>query len=119
MMTDLALFITGLLLEKLQEKRQKKHFGQVDIAGYNYAACRYESDREKYPDRIIVGSETTPQSLDMNWPLVEKYSNVIGDFSWTAWDYLGKQVLEKSHMERKKEWNSTLHTLIKRLTVVT
>ena len=33
------------------------------IAGYNYAACRYEPDGITYPNRIIVGSETYPQDL--------------------------------------------------------
>lgn len=62
----------------------------VDITGLNYAAVRYEKDGEKFPDRVIVGSETNPADLDTNWPLVEKLPYVIGDFSWTAWDYLGE-----------------------------
>lgn len=90
MMTDFAGFIDRVVTGEIAEKATEEAFSQVDIAGYNYAACRYEMDQEKYPNRIIVGSETTPQSLDRNWPLVEKYPNVIGDFSWTAWDYLGE-----------------------------
>lgn len=62
----------------------------VDVTGLNYAAVRYEIDGEKFPNRVIVGSETNPADLDTNWPLVEKLSYVIGDFSWTAWDYLGE-----------------------------
>lgn len=63
---------------------------QVDIAGYNYASGRYEMDGGLYPNRIIVGSETNPGDLDTNWELVEKLPYVIGDFDWTAWDYLGE-----------------------------
>jgi len=63
---------------------------QVDIVGYNYAADRYEMDGGIYPNRIIVGSETNPGDLDTNWELVEKLPYVIGDFDWTAWDYLGE-----------------------------
>lgn len=103
MMTDFAAFMDRIVAGETAGKATEEAFGQVDIAGYNYAACRYESDREKYPDRIIVGSETTPQSLDMNWPLVEKYSNVIGDFSWTAWDYLGEAGIGKITYGEKKE----------------
>lgn len=62
----------------------------VDITGLNYAAVRYEIDGVKFPNRVIVGSETNPGDLDINWPLVEKLPYVIGDFSWTAWDYLGE-----------------------------
>ncbi len=63
---------------------------QVDIVGYNYAAGRYEMDGQTYKNRIIVGSETNPGDLDVNWELVEKLPYVIGDFDWTAWDYLGE-----------------------------
>ena len=62
----------------------------LDIAGYNYAQSRYEKERELHPDRIVVGSETFPQDLPGNWALVEKCPWVIGDFMWTAWDYLGE-----------------------------
>lgn len=62
----------------------------LDIAGYNYAQVRYENEPSLHPDRIIVGSETYPQDLPGNWKLVQKCPWVIGDFMWTAWDYLGE-----------------------------
>lgn len=65
-------------------------FDTLDIAGYNYAVSRYEKESEVHPERIIVGSETYVYDLAKNWPLVEKYPYVIGDFMWTAWDYLGE-----------------------------
>ena len=65
-------------------------FSQVDVAGYNYGTARYEIDSQDYPTRILVGSETYSKDLDINWNLVKKYPNLIGDFSWTAWDYLGE-----------------------------
>ena len=63
---------------------------RLDIAGYNYAQSRYENDQALHPGRVVVGSETFPQDLPGNWALVEKYPWVIGDFMWTAWDYLGE-----------------------------
>ena len=54
-----------------------------------------KSDGDAYPNRIIVGSETYPKDLDVNWELVEKYPHLIGDFSWTAWDYLGEAGIGK------------------------
>ncbi|MCD8023500.1 MAG: DUF4982 domain-containing protein [Lachnospiraceae bacterium] len=62
----------------------------LDIAGYNYAVSRYEKEGEIHPNRIVVGSETYPYELAKTWPLVEKYPYLIGDFMWTAWDYLGE-----------------------------
>lgn len=62
----------------------------LDIAGYNYASSRYEIEGEKHPGRIVVGSETYPYELANNWRMVEKYPYLIGDFMWTAWDYMGE-----------------------------
>ena len=62
----------------------------LDIAGYNYADSRYAMDRELHPLRTIVGTETYVYDLPKNWKLVEKYPHIIGDFMWTAWDYLGE-----------------------------
>lgn len=62
----------------------------LDIAGYNYAASRYAMDSELHPDRLIVGTESYVHDLPHNWRLVETLPNVIGDFMWTAWDYLGE-----------------------------
>ena len=56
----------------------------------NYADARYELDRALFPDRIIVGTETWPTSIVGNWALVKANSHVIGDFTWTGWDYLGE-----------------------------
>jgi len=62
----------------------------LDVAGYNYANGRYPMEGEKHPDRIVVGSETFPYEIGKNWDMVKKYSYLIGDFMWTAWDYLGE-----------------------------
>lgn len=62
----------------------------LDIAGYNYASGRYPLDGQKHPDRVILGSETLPPDLPDNWEMVKKYPYLIGDFVWTAFDYLGE-----------------------------
>ena len=62
----------------------------LDIAGYNYASPRYEQEARLHPSRIIVGSETYHYQLAENWALVEKLPYVVGDFMWTAWDYIGE-----------------------------
>ncbi len=62
----------------------------VDVAGYNYASGRYAKDAKLHPERVIVGSETFPQDIVKNWRMVKQYPALIGDFMWTAWDYLGE-----------------------------
>ena len=62
----------------------------LDMAGYNYASGRYPMEGKCHPDRLIYGSETFPQDIAKNWAMVKEYPYLIGDFMWTAWDYLGE-----------------------------
>lgn len=62
----------------------------LDISGYNYASGRYAKEGNLHPERIVMGSETFPQDIAKNWTMVEKYPYLIGDFMWTAWDYVGE-----------------------------
>jgi len=62
----------------------------LDVVGYNYLLGRYEKDGEKYPNRILMGSETYAWECYDMWMATEKLPYVIGDFVWTAWDYLGE-----------------------------
>ena len=62
----------------------------LDIAGYNYGSGRYPLEEKQHPDRVIFGSETFPQDIYKNWEMVKKYPYLVGDFMWTAWDYLGE-----------------------------
>lgn len=62
----------------------------LDIAGYNYGSGRYPLEEKQHPNRVIFGSETFPQDIYKNWEMVKKYPYLVGDFMWTAWDYLGE-----------------------------
>lgn len=62
----------------------------LDVVGFNYADSRYEMDAALFPHRVIVGSETFPAKIDVMWDLVTRFPHVIGDFTWTGWDYLGE-----------------------------
>ena len=66
---------------------------KLDILGLNYASSRYDADVIRYPDRMMVGSETMVADLAYNWARVKKYPQLIGDFVWSAWDYLGEACL--------------------------
>ena len=75
------------------KKGDKACFGAaqgMDILGLNYASSRYDEDSVKYPDRMMVGSETMAADLPYNWEQVKRHPQVIGDFVWAAWDYLGE-----------------------------
>lgn len=62
----------------------------TDIAGYNYMTARYALDAVNYPNRVMVGSETYPPEIARNWEMIQQLPSVIGDFTWTGWDYIGE-----------------------------
>ncbi|MFB3160188.1 glycoside hydrolase family 2 TIM barrel-domain containing protein [Neobacillus sp. 179-J 1A1 HS] len=83
------------MIKKIQAHEMVTHavaesFAAVDIAGYNYADSRYVMDKELFPNRVICGSETLPIDIANNWKLIKENGHVIGDFTWTGWDYLGE-----------------------------
>ncbi|MBN1952696.1 MAG: DUF4982 domain-containing protein [Bacteroidales bacterium] len=61
-----------------------------DVCGYNYQLSRAPSDHERVPSRIIVNTESYPANAFNIWKLVSEKSYIIGDFVWTAIDYLGE-----------------------------
>ncbi len=62
----------------------------LDVVGYNYMEGKYPRDHEMFPERVILGSENYPKEIGMHWPMIEETPWVIGDFTWTAWDYIGE-----------------------------
>lgn len=90
MMANMEMHLKTLVNEKIMDGAIEEACAMTDMAGYNYLVERYENDRQKYPDRIIVGSETFPKDIGQIWPLVMENTNLIGDFTWTGWDYLGE-----------------------------
>ncbi|MEV4286188.1 glycoside hydrolase family 2 TIM barrel-domain containing protein [Nonomuraea bangladeshensis] len=62
----------------------------LDVVGLNYGDSRYLADHETHPNRVMVGTETFPTQIDQYWKLVTEHGHVIGDFTWTGWDYLGE-----------------------------
>jgi hypothetical protein len=62
----------------------------LDVVGFNYADSRYRQDAIDHPHRVIVGSETFRDRIAELWRLVTELPHVIGDFTWTGWDYIGE-----------------------------
>ena len=83
-------------VENLWEKVTEPFAAGLDIVGYNYMEDLYERDHKMFPNRVILGSENFPKEIGYRWPLVEKLPYVIGDFTWTAWDYLGEAGIGKA-----------------------
>lgn len=67
-----------------------KCISYVDIVGYNYGHNLYDGTHLLAPERVILSSETFPQKMADNWKKAAENNYVIGDFMWTAWDYLGE-----------------------------
>lgn len=65
-------------------------FANMDIAGYNYGIKRYAHDLKKYPNRLILGSETFCDDAYTFWEMAKKEPRIIGDFVWAGIDYLGE-----------------------------
>ena len=74
----------------ITSSRMDRICAAVDIPGYNYMTGRYELDMEENPGRVIVGSETYPPEIGRNWNYISTHENVIGDYTWTGFDYLGE-----------------------------
>jgi beta-galactosidase len=90
LMADPAHMMNAISTSELVTRRTAESFALLDVAGMNYMEARYAPDRELFPNRIILGTETFATRIDGNWRLVKQYGHVIGDFAWTGWDYLGE-----------------------------
>jgi len=73
---------------KSEWERAAPQMALLNVIGYNYNYMKYEEDNKKYPGRIIYASEFAPSLSLQNWQAVEKYPYVIGNFIWTAMDYI-------------------------------
>jgi beta-galactosidase len=71
-------------------------FAVQDIAGYNYQLFRAATDHQRVPSRVIVQTESYPRDVFYNWNLIRQNSYLIGDFVWTAIDYLGESGIGKN-----------------------
>ena len=92
---DPARPITSAVNDLREDK--DPYFDALDVAGYNYAVGGdhnqkdiYELDHGRVPQRIMFCSESYPLEAFGSWMAVLDHPYVIGDFVWTAWDYIGE-----------------------------
>ena len=67
----------------------------ADVAGYNYIDRynrddMYTSEKQKYPDRLFIGTET--YSHPRCWVGFKDKPYVAGEFIWSGYDYLGESI---------------------------
>lgn len=67
----------------------------LDVVGYNYLYPRYGWDAQRFPGRVMAGTETFPSMAYASWKATEALPQVIGDFVWTSVDYLGESGIGK------------------------
>ena len=64
---------------------------QLDITGYNYnLEANHAKDHARVPSRIMVTTESLPADAFSEWKLVHEQPYIVGEFVWTAMDYLGE-----------------------------
>lgn len=66
------------------------YFATLDVAGYNYMKDKYEVDHARVPGRVMVATESFPLEAFDYWMGVVDHPYVVGDFVWTAFDYIGE-----------------------------
>jgi len=74
-------------------------FDALDVCGYNYQEDKYRSDHDRVPDRVVYGAESMALDTSRHWASVQRLDNVIGDFVWTALDYLGESGVGRVHFD--------------------
>ncbi|MDR0849182.1 MAG: DUF4982 domain-containing protein [Propionibacteriaceae bacterium] len=90
MMGDVGDMMNQIQASPMVTSRTEESFAALDVAGMNYGIARYEMDKEQFPSRIILGTESWPRDIAALWRLVSDNSHILGDFTWTGFDYLGE-----------------------------
>lgn len=88
--TQLMGMMNMLSAHPMVEERFKETYGVLDLVGMNYMRGAYRLQADINPNRVFYGSETFNPDIDLNWKEVKEIPACIGDYCWTAWDYLGE-----------------------------
>lgn len=72
-------------------------FATLDVCGYNYGTGGdhqknnvFDIDHVRIPSRVMVQTESYPLDAFKSWMDVKDHDFLIGDFVWTAFDYIGE-----------------------------
>ena len=77
--------------------KKDPHMGALDVAGYNYGSggdhlkeAIFETDHARVPSRVMIQTESYPLEAFRSWMDVLDHPWLLGDFVWTAIDYIGE-----------------------------
>jgi beta-galactosidase len=77
--------------------KKDPYFATLDIAGYNYGSGGdhlneniFMGDHDRVLSRIMIQTESYPLEAFKSWMDVLDHSWLLGDFVWTAFDYIGE-----------------------------
>ena len=72
-------------------------FAALDVGGYNYGSggdhqkdAIFKSDHARVPSRVMIQTESYPLEAFQSWMDVLGHPWLLGDFVWTAFDYIGE-----------------------------
>ena len=103
---DPTRFVTQVVSPHMIEGGWKNAHPQLmnlDICGYNNMSGKIDADHEAYPDRIIYTAASYSSQAFEYWKSVIDKQYVIGDFVWTAIDYLGEVSSGESYYAKEED----------------
>ena len=62
----------------------------LDVPGYNYRLAEIEREAAEHPERVVYASETFPRDVFEYRALTDRAPYFLGEFPWSAMDYLGE-----------------------------
>ena len=78
-------------------------YSALDVAGYNYNLENHVADHQRVPSRLMACTESFPQATFSYWSLVNDFPYIVGDFVWTALDYLGESGIGRWYYRDPKD----------------
>ncbi len=95
-----AMACHPIMTETIEEASQA-----MDIIGLNYLTGRHVLEHELHPNQTVLGTETFPADIVRLWDIVENNNHVLGDFTWTGYDYLGEAGCGEFYYDGNQNFN--------------
>ncbi len=77
---------------------------QLDVSGYNYNLAQNQADNhQRVPTRVMMTTESFPADAFEQWTLTQDHPYILGEFVWTAMDYLGESGIGAWYYGTSKE----------------
>lgn len=77
----------------------------LDVVGVNYQPAKFRTDHDRVPSRLMMGTESYPLAAWEHWTAMLECPYVIGDFVWTAQDYIGESGIGQRHRSASEPMN--------------